>query len=1278
MKTFRTFYQLFFISILLSFVSTALAQSEPYADWDFDLNKAVKSNDVEAIGALVVAHPDLARIWFYGYVYDVVTTGVPADEQAAIRNTCDQIAQALSSLGVANQDAQKLMEQLGDPSIQTKIKTLRLEEERWENAAGNTGMLPLQLSVVNAPGQAAQIFYRALFKASKWRTKLGGVDRAVRFRAVARRLASGFALGFGEFNYWKALGAYEGASTVSLIRLSFVEETLGRALNHQVTLEPKRAYTSFRSTYSTISKTRQDSLLVGLVMNGLAASAMAAGDFQRAISLREQLHGGIRPLQLRALNEVVQGQLIRSYLIAGKLDQALRGIEQFTKTMNVDRLGMRSVGILSEAAAAFEAESLRAERQSSFLRSIRYGEASIAIFNLLSTPAFVAASCLNAEVDAYRRKTQAKVARLYVRLGGIHKTRADYKGAIASFELAQSLYRGGLNQPEKALDLELEKAVCSIEQGMFDEAEAVLDAVRDSAIASPITLASSHALSAQQFLLRGAYAPAFAHANAGLKGLHERKVQTKELYASLHSWAALVLESAGFSDQALARWAWVDRFNPTFESSAHQSRLLGAMGRVDEAVEKLEPYFETDAARETTVLQGCLLAGTERRGEAKASLTVLVPQLSLPRTRRFRAVGYACLAQIAVQTGRPASALQHIESARRALKAFPSAGLRWKIDLLEARSLSALGKRSKALAAYKRALSSLEMNQYDSKASGFGVFAFGGEPIISIDTVHEEAAVLALLLAQKAPKSKRQALLKEAVQRIRMHRALEMSTGSNTYQQVQGDLGDIARLRVLRTQMLYLSDRLEKVSLSQRRQAELTRAFHQASSQVDALVELRINGAKSLAHPYESRLQNRAEDRVSVYYLVSSTISYAVLHGSKGYRLYTLPGQLRLAEINEKVKALIRATPKAWSPSEKKVVSDPNFATWKRLRDHARTLIPFMFDREGKTIAGKEVELFLDGNLIRTLFDALVITAPSKRQRVGQTVLPTFFSTVVKPIYLINEMLSSDAVEGQTALVFDSGAVKVCTSSSTQDCVSTQSAALLKALIEKSPNETKRPISTLRAGDAGHVALILGTPLNIASGSLSDQGGLMSLNQATGGLAELVVPLSHWDDDAEKNERGLIEMWGMLGRRGTQGIALHSGGYDDVEDCVAAAIAQAMVEGSSPITGIRSWMRARALLAVDVQQGGLAYHHPYYWANWQVLGERAHWKKTKQPTPAAVPEPAKVPDAEKPVQAQSESVPSTVKAPVVEDPFDSPGGEPTPVAPTQETPEPETPEPETE
>ena len=55
-----------------------------------------------------------------------------------------------------------------------------------------------------------------------------------------------------------------------------MEQALGKALNQQITLEAGPAYQAFEQAFASISKTRQDSLLVGLVMNGLAASATRA------------------------------------------------------------------------------------------------------------------------------------------------------------------------------------------------------------------------------------------------------------------------------------------------------------------------------------------------------------------------------------------------------------------------------------------------------------------------------------------------------------------------------------------------------------------------------------------------------------------------------------------------------------------------------------------------------------------------------------------------------------------------------------------------------------------------------------------------------------------------------------------------------------------------------------------------------------------------------------------------------------------------------------------
>jgi hypothetical protein len=487
-----------------------------------------------------------------------------------------------------------------------------------------------------------------------------------------------------------------------------------------------------------------------------------------------------------------------------------------------------------------------------------------------------------------------------------------------------------------------------------------------------------------------------------------------------------------------------------------------------------------------------------------------------------------------------------------------------------------------------------------------------------------------------------------------MQRGLEMSPSVNPYQRVQDELSDISKLRVQRTKMLYLGNRLETVALSQRRQAELNRAFKQAASQIDGLVEEKLKRSKSLTNPYESRLNERASNRVSVYYLVQPAVSYAVLQTGDAYRLYTLPGAQRLSVINQQLNGLVQATPKAWSPTKKRSVTDPNFATWKRLKDHGRTLVPFMFDGAAQGLFGKEIELFLDGDLIRTAFDALVITAPPKRQNADQPQVPAYFSTAVNAIYLIGETQPATSTQGQTALVYGDAPLKVCQSQATHDCVSQEAATAVRALIEKTPAANKRPITALSDGADRQAALVLGVPLNIVDGSVVADASTVPLNDTKGGVAEVIATLSHWDGDMRKNERGLTQMWGMLSRRGTQGVALYRGGFGDGEDGATHPISEAMAKNVSTIAGLKAWMRNRAVSVVDVRQGGPAYYHPYYWKKWQVLGEPAKWIK---PVPVKLEvEPVQNEAAAEGPSATKTAKPAQTKSktPVVEDPFATP------------------------
>ena len=69
-------------------------------------------------------------------------------------------------------------------------------------------------------------------------------------------------MAFGDNRYWRS-GDLSGQKTIPIERLSFVEQAL-KALNQQITLEAGPAYQAFEQAFASISKTRQDSLLVGL------------------------------------------------------------------------------------------------------------------------------------------------------------------------------------------------------------------------------------------------------------------------------------------------------------------------------------------------------------------------------------------------------------------------------------------------------------------------------------------------------------------------------------------------------------------------------------------------------------------------------------------------------------------------------------------------------------------------------------------------------------------------------------------------------------------------------------------------------------------------------------------------------------------------------------------------------------------------------------------------------------------------------------------------------
>ena len=500
---------------------------------------------------------------------------------------------------------------------------------------------------------------------------------------------------------------------------------------------------------------------------------------------------------------------------------------------------------------------------------------------------------------------------------------------------------------------------------------------------------------------------------------------------------------------------------------------------------------------------------------------MLVPQLSLLGVEDSEQ-RVACLAQIDAKASKYRDALKSLEAARRSLQGFPSPALRWRIDLINARVLSALGSHEAAMSMYETAFKQLELNQYGEASASAALFDFVTGPQLGLGSAYEEAATVALKLAKKTSRSGRSALLSQAATWLRLHRGLEVSAGLTDYQALHEELATVQALRRERTKMYYLAGRLENRALSQRRKAELGRSYIASNSQLSSLVTERIEKAGSLGNPYRSRLTECAGERACVYYLVRAKTSYAVVLSDGKYRLYTLPGSERLAEINAKVDALIAAEPKSWKPTKGRTINDPNFAIWKRLSDHGKTLIPFMYDREGKNLRGRSIDMFVDGVLIRTAFDALVVDSPARRQSSAALKGPGYFSTVSSPTYLIGEETKSGTVEGQAIFVQGTSPVKLCETESLQNCVTPAAAAALKSVVADVPESSRKQLSQAFDVARQDPVVVLGVPFAVNDGSLiSGQKTINFANRMTTG--ELVSLLSHWHDDPDQNERGLLD-----------------------------------------------------------------------------------------------------------------------------------------------------------
>ena len=119
------------------------AKQDTYTNWVFDLEQALKKQDLTALSELVKKNPGYSKVWYYGYILDVVTPGVPSKEQTRIRRAGTVIAETLATLPEPQYDAMRMLERLSAPGVDDIAKAIRLGEEGVDRSCESARPLTL-------------------------------------------------------------------------------------------------------------------------------------------------------------------------------------------------------------------------------------------------------------------------------------------------------------------------------------------------------------------------------------------------------------------------------------------------------------------------------------------------------------------------------------------------------------------------------------------------------------------------------------------------------------------------------------------------------------------------------------------------------------------------------------------------------------------------------------------------------------------------------------------------------------------------------------------------------------------------------------------------------------------------------------------------------------------------------------------------------------------------------------------------------------------------------
>jgi tetratricopeptide (TPR) repeat protein len=1187
----------------------------PYELWRFDFDKAVRAGDAAQQDALVDQQPLFARSWFYGYVFDLVTEGVPEADRARARPVLDRIAGRLAQAEPPDPNPALFLDRAATGQLKEVADKARLLQDQMVDLVRSGDEDTPMVVAMELGATADAVFFGLVFRSEL------AARRETEKRLILRtatRVAEGRALGMDDLQPWRTLMAYHGGSVPPLDE-AVVEGQVSAALNALASGDVKAARAGMTTALATSRAARGGSIRTVLILNGTANLAARDGDGARARAIRVGVLQSVRPLEKPATIAAISAQVVSDHFV----DQRFAEMIAYTRELRsaVDSAAPRALRILSRAGGHLAEEGARLAAAGELAPSVRAYTEAASIWAALKPQPVVARGTPSAQVPTEVANRSRAHADALSRLAEVESRQGRFAEARAAEAEALSIYETALGDTPTAALRSTSIARSALPSGDLDAAlEGTASAQQRLGVSLPVQRARNFELQGWIRLRRGERSQALSNANFALEVLKRNNHSDAELElrTSLHRLAASALEALGHPDHARARLEYAKGLKDELQTRRMLAQLALSSGDAEAAVAAWgEIPADAPGAAAAMVDRGCtrVAAGDPDGGIADLGA---VRTMGLPHQQLVQAAGRTCLAAAHLAKGSPSAAGSALAQARAIVLDQPAPALVWRVHALD--GLIAAGKRrpTDAAAAFARAIDAWEAD----RAGGVGAQTLDIRTFSLPSDVEAlaEAGRDAHLAAAPRDRKNRDAHQLRALAWAMWGRQMRAGGATVGWPRVGVDLSaDLDRQ--LRAAVAARQGALDVLADGSVRGPERVAAVEALRAGVQSAQEtartLRVShptwAALAAPRPLPDAAWTPPEGEIRMYYDVGDTGGRVwTLQAGVPPRVDSLVSREKLAATVEAALAVIRTPPEAWESGRRRP-KDPNARAWRSLAAPIRALAPALRDRKLRAaLEGKTLRIVADGPLLRFPFSALVLGTPGRKE-VGNA--PNFLGTAARVQHAVLPGVApiAGAAPAEGALLVgpaesaapcpDAGSegVDLCGAASLDDGSAIAAVGPAKQLT--GPQATDAAVT---GGLAQHALVHVVAPLDTADGAFLLTSGAgdgrmaaASWGEAAPGGTTVGASIVGGPPSATETGDGVRALVSGLRRAGVAAFYFLAHRVAGTEDAVAAAeLVGRMTGAADRVAALHEWQRARATQSVDPTNGGPATHHPYHWARW--------------------------------------------------------------------------------